>query len=111
MAQLNSSDEKKISPLPGMLLQCAVVCERCFASAGRDARWFKECADICRETAEMLTESYFVFPVMLDACAHRCTECSVECQYMSVSEQYMACTMACMNCAVACREQVLAIMN
>ncbi len=91
---------------------CANACEHCYISClrGEDARHMadciitdRECADICRLTAQFVaTDSRFADKV-LQLCKDMCLQCEEICR-QHAHEHCQQCADACHQCHLACEE-------
>ncbi len=97
------------------LLQCAVECEHC-ANACLDEgdhlpmmvnciRLDRDCATICRSTADLIIRGSEISDKALEICAEICTKCAEECGSHDM-DHCQECSKACMECAEACKSHV-----
>jgi hypothetical protein len=97
------------------LFNCAAACEYCAdACLNEDnikmlvecIRLDKDCADICRTTANFLSRDSKQSNELLRVCADICRACAEECEKHDHHDHCIECARACRECEEACRSLV-----
>lgn len=94
------------------LAECAATCEMCYTAClneddvtmmARCIELDRECADICRLTASILTRDSENKEKYVQLCAEICAACADECGKHD-HEHCRKCSTMCEECAAACRK-------
>jgi hypothetical protein len=94
------------------LMQCAVECENCANACLNEGdqlpmmvnciRLDRDCATICRATAELIIRGSDIADKMIGICADLCRRCADECERHDM-HHCRECARACRDCEEACK--------
>lgn len=98
-------------------LACYSVCEQtiehCLETGGRHAearhiRTLRDCAEICRTSADFMIRSSTFHARTCAVCAEICRACERECRQMGDDQMMQQCADACRRCAESCERMAKA---
>ena len=98
-------------------MACAIACEECFTACLLEddvkrmvgcIRLDRDCADVCRLTATLLTRQSVHGQHLLRECAEICEACAAECSKHE-ADHCQRCAEACRRCAEECRSLILGV--
>lgn len=82
---------------------CALACDACVAALGRStsADLFRDCASVCRLTAELFDRESRFAGQLSQQCARICAACIAECR-LHEGSVFSGCAKACEACIRHC---------
>jgi hypothetical protein len=98
--------------LVNTLMNCAATCEYCATACLKEEdidmmrnciMLDRDCADICRLTATLLSRNSDNTDRILEVCAEVCQKCADECKHHE-HDHCQDCARVCSDCAEACME-------
>ena len=100
------------------LFECATMCEHCSSSCLEEEdvkmmagciRLDRDCADICRLTATLLSRGSEHGIHLLKECIEVCESCAKECKKYTRMQHCKQCAEACDKCVDVCSEMIVNI--